>query len=144
MNKIQDYNIKLLDALHSWFWYNGLLEKNSDELIGFENISRTKYDENCLILKLISILRETEDDILTLSSLEEKYNIDMSSTDKELNVLWILLVEMFGNCGTSPRTGWIEKRKECADFLETIVEIEELRYKLKGIDNTSNIQGDEK
>lgn len=138
MNKIQDYNIKLLNALHSWFWYNGLLEKNSDELIGFENISRPKYDENCLILKLISILRETEDDILTLSSLEEKYNIDMSSTDKELNVLWILLVEMFGNCGTSPRTGWIEKRKDCADFLETIVEIEELRYKLKGTDNESN------
>ena len=138
MNKIQDYNIKLLDALHSWFWYNGLLEKNSDELIGFENISRPKYDENCLILKLISILRETEDDILTLSSLEEKYNINMSSIDKELNVLWILLVEMFGNCGTSPRTGWIEKRKDCADFLETIVEIEELRYKLRGIDNESN------
>lgn len=138
MNKIQDYNIKLLDALHSWFWYNGLLEKNSDELIGFENISKPKYDENCLILKLISILRETEDDILTLSSLEEKYNIDMSTTDKELNVLWILLVEMFGDCGTSPRTGWIEKRKDCADFLETIVEIEELRYKLRGTDNESN------
>lgn len=138
MNKIQDYNIKLLDALHSWFWYNGLLEKNSDELICFENISRPKYAENCLILKLISILRETEDDILTLSSLEEKCNIDMSSTDKELNVLWILLVEMFGSCGTSPRTGWIEKRKDCADFLETIVEIEELRYKLKGTDNESN------
>lgn len=138
MNKIQDYNIKLLDALHSWFWYNGLLEKNSDELIGFENIPVAKYDKNCLILKLISILRETEDDILTLSSLEEKYNINMSSTDKELNVLWILLVEMFGNCGTSPRTGWIEKRKDCADFLETIVEIEELRYKLRGIDNESN------
>ena len=138
MNKIQDYNIKLLDALHSWFWYNGLLEKNSAELICFENISRPKYDENCLILKLISILRETEDDILTLSYLEEKYNIDMSSTDKELNVLWILLVEMFGDCGTSPRTGWIEKRKDCADFLETIVEIEELRYKLRGTDNESD------
>ena len=126
MNKIQDYNIKLLDALHSWFWYNGLLYRVDDEGVTFENISRPKYDENCLILKLISILRETEDDILTLSSLEEKYNIDMSTTDKELNVLWILLVEMFGNCGTSPRTGWIEKRKDCADFLETIVEMEEL------------------
>ena len=126
MNKIQDYNIKLLDALHSWFWYNGLLYRVDDEGVTFENISRPKYDENCLILKLISILRETEDDILTLSSLEEKYNIDMSTTDKELNVLWILLVEMFGDCGTSPRTGWIEKRKDCADFLETIVEMEDL------------------
>ena len=138
MNKIQDYNIKLLDALHSWFWYNGLLYRVDDEGVTFENISRPKYDENCLILKLISILRETEDDILTLSSLEEKYNIDMSTTDKELNVLWILLVEMFGDCGTSPRTGWIEKRKDCADFLETILEIEELRYKLRGTDNESN------
>ena len=138
MNKIQDYNIKLLNALHSWFWYNGLLDSVDDEWVTFENISRPKYDENCLILKLISILRETEDDILTLSYLEEKYNIDMSSTNKELNVLWILLVEMFGNCGTSPRTGWIEKRKDCADFLETIVEIEELRYKLRGTDNESN------
>ena len=74
MNKIQDYNIKLLDALNSWFWYNGLLDSVDDEWVAFENISRPKYDENCLILKLISILRETEDDILTLSSLEEKYN----------------------------------------------------------------------
>ena len=116
MNKIQDYNLKLLNALHSWFWYNGLLDS---------------VDENCLILKLISILRETEDEILTFHYLKEKYNIDISSTNEELNVLWILLVEMFGNCGTSPRTGWIEKRKACADFLEAIVEIEELHYKLR-------------
>ena len=138
MNKIQDYNIKLLDDLNSQYWYNGLLDSVDNEWVTFENISGPKYDENCLILKLISILRETEDDILTLSSLEEKYNIDMSTTDKELNVLWILLAEMFGDCGTSPRTGWIEKRKDCADFLETIVEIEELRYKLRGTDNESN------
>ncbi|MDY5992789.1 MAG: hypothetical protein SPJ06_02210 [Bacilli bacterium] len=143
MNKIQDYNIKLLDALHSWFWYNGLLEQDGNEWIDFENITRPKYDEDCLILKLISILRETENETLTFHYLKEKYNIDVYY-DEELNVLWLLLVEMFGNCGTSPRSGWIEKRKECADFLETIVEIEELRYKLKGIDNTSNIQGDEK
>ena len=31
MNKIQDYNIKLLDGLHSWFWYNGLLDSVDDE-----------------------------------------------------------------------------------------------------------------
>ena len=41
-------------------------------------------------------------------------------------MLWQMLVEMFGTCGTSPRTGWIEKRDECADFLEMIVQYEEL------------------
>lgn len=128
MKKIQDYNIELLNALNSWFWYNGLLEQDGDEWVNFENISRPKYTENCIILALIKALRENENDFLTLEYLETKYNLDMFYNE-ELNVLWLLLVEMFGDCGTSPRSGWIEKRKECSDFLETIVEIEELLYK---------------
>ena len=35
---------------------------------------------------------------------------------------------MVGACGTSPRTGWIERREECAEFLETVVQAEELYY----------------
>ena len=38
------------------------------------------------------------------------------------------VLEMFGSCGTSPRTGWIEQREECAKFLEQVVCIEELMY----------------
>ena len=132
MNSIYDYNLSLLEALHSWFWYNGLLDQVDDEWVDFEKdgdcYTRPKYDENCLILRLISALRDTDTTHLSLHSLEEKYSIDMSAFNEELNVLWILLVEMFGNCGTSPRSGWIEKRSECANFLETIVEIEELRF----------------
>lgn len=79
-------------------------------------------------MRLITALRDTDTTHLSLHSLEEKYSIDMSSSNKELNVLWILLVEMFGDCGTSPRSGRIEKRSECADFLETVVEIEELIF----------------
>ena len=37
------------------------------------------------------------------------------------SVIWQMLVEMFGDCGTSPRFGWIEKRKECAEFLREIM-----------------------
>ena len=110
---------KLLCAFNSWFWYNGLLEQDGDEWAG----SRPKYDENCLILKLISILRANETEHLNLYDLEEMHHIDMFYD--ELNVLWLLLVAMFGEYGTSPRTGWIVNRKECADFLESIVEIEE-------------------
>lgn len=129
---IYNYNLQLLRALHSWFWYNGLLDQVDDEWVDFEKdgecFTRPKYDENCLILRLITALRDTDTTHLSLHSLEEKYSIDMPSSNKELNVLWILLVEMFGDCGTSPRSGWIEKRSECADFLETIVEIEELIF----------------
>lgn len=132
MDNINNYNIPLLRALHGWFWYNGLLDQVDDEWVDFEKdgicFTRPKYDENCLILRLISALRDTDTTHLFLHYLGEKYGIDMSSPNEELNVLWILLVEMFGDCGTSPRSGWIEKISECANFLETVVEIEELLF----------------
>ena len=124
---IKNYNIELLDALHSWFWYNGLLKQEDDEWVDFEHFSRPKYDENCVILSLIRALRECKEPYLVLDYMLKNYNIDFYY-DKGLNVLWLLLVTMFGEYGTSPRSGWIEDKKECADFLETIVCIEELSY----------------
>lgn len=131
MNTINNYNLPLLQALHSWFWYNGLLDQVNDEWVDFEKdgirFSRPKYDENCVIMKLMTVLQETDSTFLTLDYLEEKLHLDMFY-DKELNVLWLLLVKMFGDYGTSPRSGWIEKRSECVNFLETVVEIEELVF----------------
>ena len=144
MKDIYNYNLSLLHALHSWFWYNGLLDQVDDEWVDFEKdgtcFTRPKYDENCLILQLITALRDDDTTHLSLHSLEEKYSIDMSSPNEELNVLWILLVEMFGDCGTSPRSGWIENRSECADFLETVVEISELIFfnSKVGVDNVKD------
>lgn len=132
MDNINNYNLSLLHALHSWFWYNGLLDQVDDEWVDFEKdgvlFTGPKYDENCLIIRLITALRDNDAEHLSLHSLEEKYSIDMSSPNEELNVLWILLVEMFGDCGTSPRSGWIENRSACADFLETVVDISELIF----------------
>jgi len=36
-------------------------------------------------------------------------------TDK--HALWMMLVSAFGNWGTSIRSGWIEKTKEAAEFI---------------------------
>lgn len=38
----------------------------------------------------------------------------------EKHAIWMLLVGMFGSWGTSIRSGWIEKPKECADFIEAL------------------------
>ena len=38
----------------------------------------------------------------------------------EIHTIWMLLVGMFGNWGTSIRGGWIEKTSECADFIEAL------------------------
>ena len=125
---INDYNVKLLRSLHSVFWYQGLLEQESDEWIEFPNISRPKYTDDCVIIKLIDELKNKK----TKYSFYEYRDVcelcEDFASGKEFNVIWIMLVEMFGTCGTSPRTGWIEKREECAEFLQQIVEVEERTY----------------
>lgn len=37
-------------------------------------------------------------------------------------IVWFLMVEMFGDCGTSPRVGWIniDKKDDAIAFLENI------------------------
>ena len=85
----------------------------------------------------IKDLREakTEYGYYTTTNLE-KFNKQFKEQDEQTNnkahscfdlydrhsVIWQMLVEMFGSCGTSPRTGWIEERQECADFLQMVVD----------------------
>jgi len=38
--------------------------------------------------------------------------------DKELNTYWTMFVLMYGDYGTSPRSGWIEKTEESLKFFE--------------------------
>jgi hypothetical protein len=49
---------------------------------------------------------------------------------KERHVIYMLLVGMFGNWGTSIRGGWIEETKECAEYIRELCkdmkELEEL------------------
>lgn len=103
-----DYNTELLNALNSVFWYDGLFDKD---------------DSNCVILKLIDELRNKETKY-GFYSLEDACEVcNLFKSPNEFNVIWIMLVEMFGNCGTSPRTGWIEERSACADFLELVTKL---------------------
>ena len=38
----------------------------------------------------------------------------------QLQVIWMICVELFGNCGTSPRTGWIEDEEGFCKFIDDI------------------------
>lgn len=130
---IKDYNYSMMNALHSVFWYDGLLDQEDDKWLEFdlsngEKFSRPKYKDDCVVLKLIDELRnkEPKNSYYKFSDVRELCEDFVSPG--EFNVIWMMLVEMFGNCGTSPRTGWIEKREECAYFLQQVVEIEERKY----------------
>lgn len=122
---VNDYNVALMQSLHSVFWYQGLLEQDGDEWITFPNISRPKYTDDCTIVRLIDELKNKETrfgyyEYIDICELDEDFK-----SGREFNVIWIMLVEMFGSCGISPRTGWIDKREECAEFLQQVLEIEE-------------------
>ena len=111
---------KMLDALRSVFWYEGLLTEDDSG----------NYSTNCWLVKFIDDLERnastkyqnmyTVDD---LESFNKNNDFDEDGFDQRERhtVIWQMLVEMFGDCGTSPRFGWIEKRKECAEFLREIM-----------------------
>lgn len=44
--------------------------------------------------------------------------------NKEAHVLWMLLVGLFGNWGTSIRSGWIEDTKGAAEFIRKALDYE--------------------
>ncbi len=57
-----------------------------------------------------------------LEKAEEVYGnpLDPNVWHSEEHVIWMLLVGMFGNWGTSIRGGWIEQTKECAEFIRSL------------------------
>lgn len=48
------------------------------------------------------------------------YPADAYGWESENHFIWMLLVGMFGNWGTSVGGGWIEQTKECAQYIRTL------------------------
>lgn len=100
---------KWIDALDSVTWYNGLAE----EVLTWLNLKP----------------RETSGYILP----ETYYGLSDNDKDSyayhQLQVLWMIAVELFGDCGTSPRSGWIEDidgfKKWVLDITQTYRESKE-------------------
>lgn len=93
---------KLIDALDSVTWYNGLAEI----ILEWKKEGYLKEDEHL-------ITRDWDN--------EEKYGTE---ADAQIQVIWMMCVEMFGDCGTSPRFGWIytENKKQFHKFIDDITQ----------------------
>ena len=81
---------EIRDALDSVVWYNGYWDTVKEWIDDLELLGET-FGEASYRPKPI--------------------------TSEGLEVLWMICVLLFGNYGTSPRSGWIEKTKECREFL---------------------------
>lgn len=46
----------------------------------------------------------------------------MGEDGLQLEVIWMICVELFGDCGTSPRSGWIEDKEGFFNFIDKITE----------------------
>ena len=88
---------KIFDALESIIWYDG------------------HY----------GWLKEMRDDMENLLKTGDKYvnypiPFDTSEWHTERHTIYMLLVGMFGDWGTSIRSGWIEDIKGCIEFIDAI------------------------
>lgn len=83
---------KLLDSLDSLVWYNGYYE---------------------LLIKM-------KEEIL-IADEESIYKFDYGE-DNQFQVIWMILVCMYGGYGTSPRYGWLElkNKDEIIEFIDLI------------------------
>ena len=91
---------ELIDALDSLVWYNGAY----DDLVKVKKYVKT-YDAPGVIHFPIHIFKDRENDNYTP------------------RVIWFLMVCMFGSYGTSPRSGWIDRknRERAISFLDAVL-----------------------
>ena len=93
---------KLINALDSITWYNGLAE-----------IIVEWKDEHYFDARTYGLNWNWD----TFESYDQE-------TRSQLQVIWMICVELFGNYGTSPRSGWIEPENK-DDFYKFIDDITE-------------------
>jgi len=71
-----------------------------------------------------------------------KYHPKPDNINEGLQLLWMMCVLMYGDYGTSPRYGWINRWDECRQFLLDITETER-RYNagdLKCVGNGNGLE----
>ena len=88
---------QLIYALNSVVWYNGIAE----DILEWKKIQPS----------------ETTGYILP-----DYYKYD-GQLKEWLEMFWMISVMLFGDYGTSPRSGWIEKKEEFYKFIDDITEI---------------------
>lgn len=91
----------LIDALDGITWYNGIYVPLSDLR---EDLINKRTNDNYL---------------LTNKNLKYKHK---SFDDDQFQVFWMMLVLLYGDYGTSPRSGWLkmENKEKIIEFINKI------------------------
>ena len=88
----------LIDALDSVTWYNGLAE----EIVHWKDPGY--FDES----------------MHSLGWIWDRFNDFPLEARAQLEIIWMICVVLFGDYGTSPRSGWIENIEAFYEFVDEI------------------------
>ena len=97
-------NEDIIYVLNSIVWYNGLYE----QLLKLkEDIVKQKNNDNYLKIN---------------ENLEPKFE---GFNDAQFEIFWMMLVLLYGDYGTSPRTGWLlmENKEKIIKFIDDITKL---------------------
>ena len=98
---------KLIYALNAVVWYNGI----GEYILRWKDLEVTEQD-----------LEVTEHSFIKCPL----YEMRLKFSDRDYSVfemIWMISVLLFGNYGTSPRSGWIEDISGFRNFIDKITEI---------------------
>ena len=98
LNRLVDYAYNFTDAIHSIVFYDCHQEWLAE--------IRTQCE----------LAKENDDYVHFPDNME---------WHTEKHTLWMILVGMFGDWGTSIRTGWIDRPDECIEFINLLIEEED-------------------
>lgn len=98
MKKFELSKEDLIDALDSVTWYNGL----ADEIIHWKDPGY--FDERTY----------------SLGWDWDRFNDFPLEMREQIEIIWIICVTLFGDYGTSPRSGWIENKEAFFEFVDAI------------------------
>lgn len=100
MKEIELHKEDLINALDSVTWYNGLAE----EIVHWKDPGY--FDESA--------------DYLNWNW--DRFNDFSLEMREQIEIIWTICVILFGDYGTSPRSGWIEKKEAFYEFVDEITE----------------------
>ena len=91
---------KMMEALNGVVQYNGLYQYIEQ----WRRVLFTSINENSGLLQ-----RPPMDSDLPIF------------VQAQLEFIWMILVQIYGNYGTSPRSGWIENKEGALNFIDMIL-----------------------
>lgn len=104
-NKVEEIGLlseEIVDAIDSWVWYNGLGQGVLD------------------LIEVVKLRNHDSNDTDGWNAYFNAWDLWYNEWCPDLQPLYMICVVIYGDYGTSPRSGWIDRKNisKCVEFLK--------------------------